>query len=51
MGLIAGAVSGVKYLITEEPSAEVFSLSVAGIVTTIVAIVYLAKSLQYTSVY
>lgn len=47
MGLIAGAVSGVKYLITEEPSSEVFSLSVAGIVSTVVVIVYLTKNLQY----
>ncbi len=47
MGLIAGSVSGVKHVVTDSPSAEVFSLSVAGIVATVVSIVYLTKNLQY----
>lgn len=47
MGLIAGAVSGVKYLVTGNQGAEGFSLSIAGIVTTVVAIVYLSKNLRH----
>lgn len=47
MGLIAGSVSGVKHVVTDSPGAERLSLSIAGIVVTIVAVVYLSKTLRY----